>query len=501
MFTYDVIIVGGGAVGCMVARFLSRYQLKILLIEKETDIGMSTSAANSAIVHAGYDPLPGTLKAKMNVAANSMWDQLAGELNIPFERRGDYVVAIGLKELDKLEYLLDQGRRNGVPGMHVISADEMRQREPNISPDVSGALWAPTGGICDPFAVSVAAAENAVTNGVKLLLETSFEDFLMEGKRITGIKTNRGEFACRWVVNAAGLFADEVMHKAGVRPEFKITARRGEYCILDRAEITINNVLFPVPSEVSKGILVTATLHGNTIVGPNAQDIDDKEDKSVTLDGLGELWDGAHKLVPSLSPRQVIAVFAGLRASGNAACESPGVNYQHDFVIEIPDEVQGLVNLGGIESPGLTSAPAIALRVIEMLRDAGEKLEEKADWKPIRPPRPRFRDLPHEEQARLIETNPDYGRVICRCEMITEGEILAEIRSPIPARTYDAIKRRTWLGTGRCLGSFDMPRVVDLLAKELGVSPLEVTKKGSGSEFLLRPTKQVKEPTVQVVEN
>lgn len=491
--TYDVIIIGGGAVGCMVARFLSRYRLSILLIEKEADIGMGASSANSAIIHAGYDPLPGTLKAKMNVAANLMWDTLAGELNIPFQRRGDYVVAIGPQELAKLELLLEQGRKNGVPGMHIISAEEMRHREPNINPEVSGALWAPTGGICDPFAISIAAAENAAQNGVRILLETAFEDFIMDGKRIVGVKTNRGDFGCRWAVNAAGLYSDVVMHKAGVRPEFKITPRRGEYCILDRAEITINNVLFPVPSEISKGILVTATLHGNTIVGPNAQDIEDKEDRAVTYEGLGELWDGAHKLVPSLSPRHVIAVFAGLRASGNASCETPGVDYHHDFIIEIPREVQGLVNLGGIESPGLTSAPAIALRVVELLKDAGEKLEEKPNWQPIRPPRPRFRDLSHEEQKRLIEVDPRYGRIICRCEMVTEGEIVAEIHAPIPARTYDAIKRRTWLGTGRCLGSFDMPRVVDLLAQELGVSPLEITKKGPGSEFLVRPTKQVEE--------
>ena len=489
--TYDVVIIGGGVIGCMAARYLSRYCLSILLIEKEVDIGMGTSAANSAVIHAGYDPLPGTLKAKMNVAANLMWDQLSGELAIPFERRGDYVVAIGQQELDKLDHLLTQGRQNGVPGMHLISADEMRHREPNINPEVSGALWAPTGGICDPFAVSVAAAENAVQNGVKILLDTAFEGFILDGKRILGIQTNRGRFACRWVVNAAGIHSDQVMHQAGVRPDFHITPRRGEYCVLDRAEIDIHNVLFPVPSEVSKGILVTATLHGNTIIGPNAQDIEDKKDKSVTYDGLEELWEGAQKLVPTLNRRHVISVFAGLRATGNAPCETPGVDYGHDFIVEIPQEVTGLVNLGGIESPGLTSAPAIAWRVIELLEDAGEKLEVKADWQPIRPPRPRFRDMTHEEQARLIKINPSYGRIICRCEMVTEGEVQAEIHAPIPAVTYDAIKRRTWLGTGRCLGSFDLPRVVELLAQELGISPLEVTKTGDGSEFLQRRTKQV----------
>lgn len=488
--TYDVIVIGGGVVGCMTARFLSRYQLRILLIEKETDVGMGASSANSAVVHAGYDPLPGSLKAKMNVLGNAMWDSLAGELSIPFERRGDYVVAIGPEELPGLETLLEQGRRNGVPGMHLISAEEMRHREPNINPLVSGAIWAPTGGLCDPLAVTVAAAENAIQNGVKVLTDCAFEDFLMDGRRIRGVRTRHGEFACRWVVNAAGLYADEVMHRAGVRPEFKITPRRGEYCVLDRAEITINNVLFPTPSAAGKGILVTTTLHGNTIAGPNANLQEDKTDTSVSREGIDEICDGAHKLVPGLNMRYVIANFAGLRAMGNAPCETPGITYNHDFIIEIPRSVDGLVNLGGIESPGLTSAPAIAARVVELLREAGEPLAEKPGWQPIRPPRPRFRDLSHADRARLIAAEPAYGRIICRCELVSEGEILAEIRAPLPARSYDAIKRRTWLGTGRCLGAFDMPRVVALLARELGVPVEQVTKKGAGSEFLVRPTKQ-----------
>jgi len=488
---YDVIVIGAGVVGCMVARTLSRYKLDILLIEKEADVCMGTTAANTAIIHAGYDPVPGSLKAVMNVAGNRMWDTLAGELSIPFERRGDYVVAIGEEELPALDELWERGVKNSVPGMLMLSGDEVRRREPNINPKVSGALWASTGGIADPFAATVAAAENAVMNGVTLMLETAFEDFIMESNRIIGIKTNRGDFASRWVVNSAGLYSDVVMHKAGVRPEFKITPRKGEYYVFDSAEITINNVLFPVPTPVSKGILVTTTVHGNTIIGPNAQNIQDKEDRSVTRDGLEEIWQGARKLVPKLNLKHAIAIFAGLRAGGNAPCKTPGVDYNKDYVIEIPENVQGFVNLGGIESPGLVSSPAIAQRVVDLLKDAGEKLEEKRDWEPIRPARPRFRDLSPEEQKILIRNDPRYGRIVCRCENVTEGEIVAEIHAPIPARTYDAIKRRTWLGTGRCQGGFDTPRVVEILARELGVSPLEVTKKGPGSGFLARPTKNV----------
>lgn len=491
MKTYDVIIIGGGVVGCMVARFLSRYQLAVLLIEKEADIGMGASSANSAIVHAGYDPLPGTLKADMNVKGNAMWDTLSSELGFDFDRRGDYVVAVGAEEFHALDLLLEQGRKNGVPGLHVILGDEMRLREPNINPEVSGALWAPTGGICDPFMVTVAAAENAVQNGVTVLFETQFAGFVIERNRIVGVKTDKGSFGCRWAVNAAGLHADEVMHAAGVRPEFCITPRRGEYCVLDRAEIQINNVLFPVPTKKGKGILVTSTLHGNAMIGPNSNYIEDKQDRAVSGEGLAEIWQGARKLVPSLDPRYTIAVFAGLRACGNARCARPEVDYNQDFIIEIADEVRGLVNLGGIESPGLTSAPAIAQRVVELLVDAGEKLKVKAAWNPIRPPRPHFRKLPREEQVKLVKADPRYARVVCRCETVTEGEIVAEIHAPIPARTYDAIKRRTWLGTGRCLGSFDMPRVVDILAREMGVPVNRVSKKGPGSEFLIRPTKDL----------
>ena len=486
---FDVIIIGAGVVGSLVARFLSRYRLRILLIEKESDVGAGTTAANSAIVHAGYDPVPGSLKAVLNVAASRMWDGLAAELNFSFDRRGDYVVAIGEHEIPHLHGLLERGTRSGVPGMTIISGAEMRRREPRINPAVSAALFAATGGICDPFGVTVAAAENAVTNGVVLMLDTAFEDFVIENGRIVAVETSRGTFGCRWAVNAAGLFSDEVMHRAGVRPEFTITPRRGEYFVLDKAEVAVDTVLFPVPTSVSKGIVVAATTHGNVVIGPTAHELDDKGDTSVTRTGLDEVWRGTAKLVPGLDRRHVIAVFAGLRAAGNARCETPGVDYDHDFVVEIPDTVEGFVNLGGIESPGLTSAPAIAERVVEMLVDAGEQLVERRDWNPIRPARPRFRDLSREEQADLAQMDPRYGRIVCRCETVMEGEIIAEIHAPIPACTYDAIKRRTWLGTGRCQGSFDTPRVVSILAQELGLSPLQVTKKGAGSELLARPTK------------
>jgi glycerol-3-phosphate dehydrogenase len=500
--SYDVIIIGAGIVGAMTARFLSKFDLNILWIEKEADIGMGTSSANSALVHAGYNALPGTNKALTNARAVDMWPQLSQELGIPYQRTGDYVVAVSKADMATLETLLARGRANGVPDMEIIDGEEMRKREPMIRPDTVGALWAPTGGMGDPFAAVVAAAENAVMNGVELKLNTAFEDFIMEGSTITGVRTNQDDFRCRWVVNAAGLYADEIMHKAGVRPEFQITPRRGEYVILDKAEfqLTQPTILFPTPTEKGKGILVTATLHGNVIVGPNANFVDSKENLDVTQAGIDEIWSGGSKLVPTINRKHIIAQFAGLRATGNAPTPNPEIDYDQDFIIEIPEKVQGLVNLGGIESPGFTSAPAIALRVIKLLEEAGETLTEKPGWNPVRVPRPVFRHLSRDEQAALIAKDPAYGRIVCRCENVTEGEIRAEIHAPIPADTYDALKRRTWLGTGRCQGGFDMPRVVGILSEELGLTPEEVTKKGAGSPFLFRKTKDVEHDHLTVEE-
>ena len=492
---YDVIIIGGGVVGCMVARYLSRYKLDILLIEKESDIGMGTSSANSAVMHAGYDALPGTLKAKTNAISAPLWDNISKDLEFGFDRCGDYVVAVTEEQVDTLQTLKQQGHQNGVAEIEIISALELQQREPLISKDALAALWVPSGGILDTFAVTIAAAENAVLNGVTILLNTPFQEFLWEGKRVVGVKTPSAEYKARWVINAAGLYADDVMHKAGVRPEFYIRPRRGEYVILDTADFNLTQkaVLFPTPTDKGKGIVVASSVHGNSIIGPNSNFVDSKLDKTFTQAGFNEIWEGAAKLIPSINRRNIIALFAGLRAHGNAVCQTPGVNYTGDFVIEIPSNVEGFVNLGGIESPGLSASPGIALMVIDLLMQAGEPLEEKGHWNPKRPARPVFRHLPKSEQAALIAKDPSYGRIICRCENVTEGEILAEIHAPIPAITYDAIKRRTWTGTGRCQGGFDMPRVVKILSDELGISPEEVTKKGPGSPYLYRPTKDLEE--------
>lgn len=478
MDTYDVIIIGAGVVGCLTARALSRYRLQILLLEKASDVGTGVTKGNTAIVHAGYDALPGTHKAHFNVLGNQMYPQLCAELSVPYSRQGDYVIALGEEDMRTLDSLKERGQRNGVSGLEIVPGDQLQRVEPALTPEALGALWARTGGIVDPSLLTVAAAENAVDNGVRLLLESEALDIVKDEERIVGVRTRRGTFRCRWVVNCAGLHADEVMAMAGL-DGFTIRPRRGEYYVFDRAKSIIRTILFPCPTAISKGILVTPTIHGNTLIGPNAHNVEHKEDRAVTVQGLAEVLEGARKLVPSLDMRDVISVFAGLRPSGSTG----------DFVMEIPQQVEGFVNLAGIESPGLTAAPAIAQWVVEALRDGGLDLEEKREYNPLRPALPRFGELSRREQAALIEKDPRYGRVVCRCEMVTEGEIVRAIHAPVPARTVDAVKRRTRCGTGRCQGGFDTPRVIRILARELRISPLQVTKKGPGSELLCRGTK------------
>lgn len=477
---YDVIIIGAGVVGSLIARALARYDLRLLLLDKASDVGEGTTKANTAIVHAGYDAKPGSLKAKLNVAGNALFDQVCGELDVAFERCGTYVVATSQEDLATLQALYERGRENGVPGLRLLSAEEMRRREPAITPSLTGALLAETGGIVDPFALCYAAAENAVLNGVTLLLETEATGWVKEDGRIVGVMTNRGVYRGRWFVISAGLWADDLLHRAGL-DGFTITPRKGEYFVLDReAAHYVRSVLFPCPTPISKGILVTRTIHGNVMLGPNAQDVTDKEDLRTTAEGLEEVMAGALKLVPGLERRHIIRTFAGLRATGNTG----------DFYIAQPSEAPGLVVLAGIESPGLTASPAIAEYVVEILREAGLKLAARRDYNPIRKGIPRFADLSDGEREALIAQDPRWGRIICRCEMVTEAEVVAACHAPIPARTYDALKRRTRIGTGRCQGGFDTPLVLNIMARELGLSPLEITQRGGASRLVVRRTKE-----------
>jgi glycerol-3-phosphate dehydrogenase len=479
---YDVVVIGAGIVGCLVAREFSRYRLSVVVLEKAWDVGTGASGANSAILHSGCDPKPGTLKARLNVEGNRLWESLSRVLDVPMKRTGSYVVAVGREELPALDTMMERAIRNGVPGVSLVTREEMRIREPLIHPSVAGALYTPSAGVIDPFRAVVAAAESAAINGVKFRFGTETVRVRSEGGKVTAVETGSGELIrARIVVSCAGIHSDTFFHASGVYPDFTISPRKGEYLIFDPAKLSLNHVYFPVPTEKGKGCLVSTTTHGNVMIGPNANSISDREDASVSADGMDEIVRMAKKLIPSVDPADAISEFAGIRATGNLP--------DKDFLIEFCRNPLGLVILAGIDSPGLVSAPAIARYALTLVREAGFPLEERRDWIEGVHAAPVFHKLSHREKAELIEREPLYGRIVCRCEEITEGEVVAAIRSPVPATTYDAVKRRTWLGTGRCQGGFDYPRVIEILARELGIPVTEVTKKGPGSRIVFRETR------------
>jgi glycerol-3-phosphate dehydrogenase len=478
---FDIIVIGAGIVGCMIARALSRFRLSIGLLDRANDVGTGASGSNSAIIHSGHDPVPGTNKAILNRRGNELWRlRIAEELDVPFVQTGCLVVALGAGELPPLERLYKRGMENKIEGIQILGRDAALAREPLLAPEVSAALWTPTAGVVDPFAGTYAAAQNAVANGATIVLDTEVRGLLVEEGVIEGVATSRGDFQADWVINSAGTHSDEIMHMAGDHRELEISPRKGEYFIFDPARIRLSNVIFPLPTEKGKGILVTATVHGNVMIGANAEDIGDKDDTTMSRNGMEEILMGARRLVPSLDKRAIIAGFAGVRATGN---------WHKDFLIERSASVKGLINLCGIDSPGYASAPAIAERIEEILKDSGAHLVEKERWNPRRTSAPSFKKLSHQQRAGLIRAEPLYGRIVCRCEYVTEGEVVAAIHSAVPARSYDAVKRRCWMGTGRCQGGFDIPRVLEILSRELDVPMTEVTKQGRGSEYLHRRTK------------
>lgn len=470
----DVVIIGGGVVGCSIARELSRFKLNVTLIEKEDDVAEGTSKANSAIIHAGFDATPGTWKAKLNVLGNKMYPQLCEELDVPFKQNTSLVVAVGEEERKTLDILFEKGLQNGVKDLSIIGKDKLLEMEPNLSPNVTAALYAPTGGIICPYEYTIALAENASINGADFIFNAPATGIDKTENDTFIIKTPKGNIETKIIINAAGLYADSISKMAGAE-EYTITPRKGEYLLFDnQCGDLVSRTIFPTPSKISKGILVAPTVDGNVFIGPNSNNIEDKEDKKVTQPGIDEIVSGAKKLVPNLPMRNIITSFAGLRA----------VSSTNDFIIEASKKVKGFINVGGIQSPGLSAAPAIAEMVIDILDNEGVKLEIKKDFNPHRPKKYRFRELDNETREKLIKQNPAYGHIICRCETITEAEIVDAIHRPVGARSVDAVKRRTRAGMGRCQGGFCSPRVVEILARELGKSPLDITKKGPGSEML-----------------
>lgn len=471
---YDVVIVGGGIVGCCIARELSRYGIKTCLVERASEVGCGTSKANSAIIHAGYDAKPGTLKARLNVEGNAMYEEICRELDIPFKRAGSIVVAFSEEEKDGLEELYQKGLMNGVPRLRIINQEELRRLEPNIAENAVAALHAETAGIICPFTATIAHAENAHANGVEFLLETEVTGIKVMDDKSFSIQTKKGTIRTRYIINAAGVYADKINSMAGAE-EYRLTPRKGEYCIMDKDQGHLaSTVIFQVPGKMGKGVLVSPTVDGNLLIGPNAEDIDDKEDLATTSKGLRQVIEAARRSVPGFSNSKVIATFAGLRA----------VSEKGDFIINASKAVSGFLNAAGIESPGFTAAPAIAVMVSELLREAGLELREKPDFVKQNKPYIRFRELDNSERAKLIKENPGYGKIICRCETVTEAEILDAIRRPLGARHLDGVKRRVRAGVGRCQGGFCSPRVAEILSRELNIPLNKVTKFGGESLLL-----------------
>ncbi len=478
--TYDVLIIGAGISGVMTARLLTQYKCSVCVAEAGYDVAWGATRANSAISHAGYDCVPGTLKAKLNVRGTELMEGICQDLGSHYKRCGSHVLAFSEADMDHLRELYDRGVKNGVPGIRIIDAEELHKMEPNVSDAVVGSLYAPSAGIICPYGLAIAAAENAVTNGATVKL----------GFTVTGCEYKDGIYhvtdgcdtvSARYVVNAAGVGATEVAEILGeVDFPVKPNPRRGDYIILDKVYGKVaNSTLFVTPSALGKGILVSPTVDGNTILGPNARSVPDAESKETTQDGLDEIISGAKRIMPDINIRGAITSFAGVRPTTNL----------HDFYIQPSDTLANVIHAASIESPGLASSPAVAEYIVGLLGEAGLTLEANPNYIKTRRkdgnPK-RFAEMTDEEKEAAIAANPAYGKIVCRCETVTEGDLISAINSPIPATTIDMLKHRTRAGMGRCQGGFCSPRAAALIAEADGKGLESVTKFGGGSWLVER---------------
>lgn len=483
---YDVAVVGGGVVGCAIARELSRYQLSVVLLEKESDVARGTSGKNSGVVHTGFNVPKGSVKARLNVLGASLFEALCTTLDVPFKRVGKLVIALGAAEAPDLEKLKAIGDANGVPSLEIIDASQIKRMEPNISG--YAAMHVPTAAITCPFRLTIALAESAVANGADILLEA-------EVKGISGeiggfrINTTRGSVRSKLVVNSAGLYADHIARLAGVR-RYRIYPCRGEYVIIDKARSDlIQRMIYPVPPRGGSGLGVhlTPTIDGNILIGPSAAYVRSKTDDGTTGAMARQLVREARELLPGLSSRDVITAYAGLRPK----TVSSAVGGFNDFTIEELPELPGMMHLVGIESPGLTAAPAIALDIAKWV-GSHLPLRSNSRFHPQRKAAAPFNELPPEQQAALVDRDPDYGQIVCRCESITRKEILDAIHNPLGAHTIGAIKYRSRATMGRCQGGFCGPNIEKILEEELGVPPAEMSLKGAGSWLFTGSSKDLR---------
>lgn len=473
----DVIIIGTGVCGAAVARELSKYRLNILCLEKDNDVANGTSKANSGIVHGGYDPKPNTKMAKLNVLGNELTHKLAKDLDIPFENCGSLVLAFDENDMTTIEKLYNQGVENNVPNMKILTKEEVLAKEPNISKNVIAALYSPTAGVISPWELASAQLEVAAENGVELLTEKEVVNIKCIDDYYE-VETSDGSlYKAKAIINAAGVYAD-VIQSFVEKVEYKTIPNKGQYYLLDKSQgEIINHVIFQCPSQHGKGVLISPTCHGNLIVGPDSTDIDDRDDVSTDKNQLDYIRKTASKSCEIIDYSQSIRNFSGVRAQGD----------YDDFIIKNSKEHPYFINLANIKSPGLTASPAIALEVADMLKQENFKLEEKETYVTTRH-FPRFRELDAEGRNELIKKDPRYGHVICRCETITEGEIVAAVNSKVPAKTVDAVKRRCNAGMGRCQGGFCSSKIVEIISRELNIKPDDVMKDKANSYILTGKT-------------
>jgi glycerol-3-phosphate dehydrogenase len=477
MDAYDIVIVGGGVVGVSIARELSRYKLRIALLEKEEELGFGVSKANSGIIHPGTQNPPHSLKGRLCVGGNRLTKQVCEKLGVEFKEVGELIVALNEQDIETLLRLKKEAEMLGVPRLEMVDSDWLRANEPNLNKDAVGALFAPTAGVVSPYRLVYALSENAAKNGVEIHTQTLVQDIVTtgvhgsKGKGRFEIYTSKGIFKTEYLVNAAGLFADEISKMAGV-DDFKIRPRKGQEFLLDKKrEHLTNHVIFPLPTKTSKGILIIKTSDGNPMIGPTAQDVDDKNDLSTSEDGLKEVFASAAKMIPSINRNDIIAYFAGLRPTSG-----------DDFIIRHEDKVPGFVNVAGIQSPGLTSASAIAIFVGEILKNNGLSMETKQVFCDSEPKHTHLFTLPLDRVKKHIEEDVSYGDIVCRCEMVSAMEVKDAIRRG--AKTLDGIKFRTRAQAGRCHGSFCTTRLMRIISEETKKSLTSITKRGPGSEIV-----------------
>ena len=473
---YDIAVIGCGVIGAAIARQLSQYRLSVCVLEKENDVAVGTTKANSAIIHAGYDPKPGSMMAKLNVRGVELVKELAPNLHFPYQPIGSLLLAFTEENLKTVEVLYQRGRQNGVPDLQILSAEEVREMEPNINPEIKGALYAPSAGIVSPWRMALAFAESAVRNGVELRRNCPVTGI---SKTADGyeLDTPSGKISAQYVVNATGVDAFAVASLLK-QPSYEMKPNRGEYYLMDKcAGNTVHHVIFQCPTEVGKGILVSPTVDGNLIVGPNAEPVEGAKETGTTADGLAFVRKMALLSVPGLNWRDSIRNFAGVRANTNI----------DDFQIRWLEP--GFLDVAGIKSPGLSSAPAIGEYVAELLMEQGVQLLRKEQFQEELPETVRFKELSPEEKKQAVQKNPLYGRIICRCETVTEGEMVDALHSPIPPVSIDGIKRRCGAGMGRCQGGFCGPRVHEIIARETGMPMEAVMQDRAGMVIITGETK------------